>query len=845
MKTRYILYPLLMLLAILLPTSCSLEEDILVTPITDGDKISFTMGVSVTGASNVESRALGAENHDFTDLYVAVFEETDGVSYLKDFVKATDSETNDDSEHGCKYYNVELTKSDTPCRVHIIANYPDLNMGTNEEGQLIGLLATKDNDLDVYWNYVNLEKIDLSNVSKLRHVPLVRNYVTIELDASQIASKTNFILDGYALYNTPTKGTVAAYNPSSLTNKFANFVNDEGSCQTYLDMLNVEEYEGNEAYDDGTLFNTTIEWKVPSTISYMYERRNRTAENKTCMLIKGRYVKEGTPTEDTQPTYYKLDFVYQDQNSNSTVYYNLLRNFVYKMQITDITGSGYSSETDALDAPASNNISGDVVTEDFTNISYANKQLYVSSTYVLFTNESEVNVYFKYISNVDNQTKNNLSNLDNSTVTDKPVTITASTGNGSVLKSITVANSDETSGQYVGWRRMTLKPNPIPEGSSISQDITIAAGGLQRKVELLLRNTLGDLTVTTTEIVVNKEKAPLDVTFTLPTDVDIPEALFPLRFFIYSDGDTIFPEYGSGLPSESQNKKFGFVKVLTWEEYQESRTVTCKFITNCAASATTVRVSNLYLTEGSDSFVNADGIVLSSSVPVTITRINGRYPQNIYNNGTNDGIEREVTVKKNGTVIGTISINRSNVTSSLGLFPGNDNADVIFEFTDKYWSGGDTWASITYRATGSLSNISNGLTFNPVGDYTPIPSLTIPQNKKVSVQTNNHYGSNYYPERIQNGGTESVEVRLLNGEVVGYITINGNIVTEGTLYNTVSFANTDTLVFTFSDKYCTGIGFSGMNWNPTWSNEEVTYTATCTVSQLKNANNTLSFNRQQ
>ena len=840
MKTRYILYPLLMLLAILLPTSCSFEEDFMDIPTTDGDKISFTMGVSVSGATSAESRAFGAENHNFSDLYVAVFEETDGVSYLKDFVKATASTTANDTEHGCKYYVVELTKSDTPCRVHIIANYPDLNMGINEEGQLMGLLATKGNNQDVYWNFKDLGKIDQSSVTQLQHVSLVRNYVTIKLDATQIASKTNFILDGYALYNVPTKGTVAAYNPSSQTKKFANFVKD-GSCQTYLDMLNVEEYEGNEAYDDGTLINTEISWKTPSTISYMYERKNRTAENKTCMLIKGRYVKEGKPTEDTQPTYYKLDFVYQDQNSNSTVYYNLLRNFVYKMQITDVTGSGYSSENDALNAPASNNISGDVVTEDFTNISYANKQLYVSSTYVLFTSTGEINVYYKYISDVNNSTKNNNSNLDNNTETNKPVTITASTGNGSVLNSITVANSDETIGQYEGWRRMTLKPNAIPDdGSSISQEITIAAGGLQRKVELLLRNTLGDLTVTTTETVVKQEKAPLDVTFTLPANVDIPEALFPLRFFIYSDDDTIFPEYGSDLPSESQNKKFGFVKVLTWEEYQDSRTVTCKFITNCAESATTVRVSNLYLTEGNDSFVNANGVVLSSSVPVTIKRINGRYPQNIYNDGKNDGIEQVVTVKNNGKVIGTISINRSNVTSSLAIFEEGIYGDVTFEFEDKYWKGGDSWETITYIASssGSLYNISNGLTFNPNSTYTEMQYVSLPNNK-VEVWKDGS-NRNHNPQKLESNGGEISGIITCNGVEVGEFTIIRNgydhtdlyIKEEVKLYGIV--ANSD-LVFTFEDNYYLG--------SSRWSSDPVAYTATCKANQLSQV--TLYFDRQR
>ena len=92
MKTRYILYPLLALMAILLPTSCSTEEDFMDSSITsNGDKVTFTLGVSVPGATNVESRAFingdseatgfDSDYYNFDNLFVAVFEQASDGNY--------------------------------------------------------------------------------------------------------------------------------------------------------------------------------------------------------------------------------------------------------------------------------------------------------------------------------------------------------------------------------------------------------------------------------------------------------------------------------------------------------------------------------------------------------------------------------------------------------------------------------------------------------------------------------------------------------------------------------------------------------------------------------------------
>ena len=308
------------------------------------------------------------------------------------------------------------------------------------------------------------------------------------------------------------------------------------------------------------------------------------------MLIKGRYVSSGVPTDDTPPTYYKLDFVYEDSQSQFKVYYNLLRNFIYTMNIKSVTGPGYDSVGEALRQPASNNIGGDAVAEDYTNISNGTGRLFVSSTYVLFTEQKTVYLYYKYIPDIINAS----TTTDNGSVTITPQT-------GDVLNLTNPLEKSEVSeGQYVGWNRVKLVSNAV-QTQSKQQDIIFAAGGLQRKVELVLRSPY-KLTVDVPEKVASVAKTPLDVQITLPDG--LASSLFPLRLFISSQHNTIYPNYGTNIPAESQNGKYGFIKEISLEEYKATKTYICNFLTNCAENETTVYVDNEYFERGSDSFRN-------------------------------------------------------------------------------------------------------------------------------------------------------------------------------------------------------------------------------------------------
>ncbi len=844
MKTKNYIYLLLMLLATLLPTSCTDNNEMLAG--TDDGKVHWTLRATLPGAENSATRAFGNTNYTFDDLYVAVFVPVDGVYYLDEFVQAENITQVEGQQEW--QFEVTLNKTTDGRRLHLIANYPGLTMGFGEEGQLVGRLMADGPNHDVYWGSIELSKVDkmaklsVDDQAKLTKIPLVRNYVKIELKDNR-SDKTNFTLTGYALYNVPTKGTVAPYNPSSATQKFANFVRTvDGQivCQTYHNLLDEQKYEGNEPYDDGTLLFKEINWIAPADSKYIYERSNRKSSNPTCMLIKGIY--------GGKETYYKLDFVYEENGTN--IYYNLLRNFIYTMNINEVNGPGYNSPQEALKQPASNNIGGDVVAKDYTNISNGTGRLFVSKTYMLFTTNKPADLYFKYQPDInDAEPSNGL--------------VTVNAPAGQVLQSATVASSDETSGDYNDWRKITLTPNDL-DGIAHGQTIVFSAGGLQRSVDLVLRKPYDNMLVNVVEDeVYSAVKQPVTLEITLPDG--IAPALFPLQLFISSEDNTIFPDYGTNMPAEARNGKYGFIREVSLLEYETSKTYVCDFITNCAASATTVYVGNEYFVTKQDAFVNTGimkNLKIGNSLGVDIQRIYGRYPENIYAEGENDGIEENVTVTLNGETR-TIKVDRDNVVSGT-IFTKADGFDaateVVFRFTDKYWYGKWSDETITYIATTTVGDISNGkkLEFKAQGTINKPTSITISketfENVTITVPTvtyNNMWQSTtYYPQVLHEddytvdvtvshsdiqGTNNTIRIKR-DGDIISVIAVNGE--ESGTITITNNNGIDGNITFVFNSQYRR----NSNNWNGT----AVRHTATIIVEKLLNGGAaTLSFARQQ
>ena len=690
------------------------------------EKVNLRVGLYLPGVQSVATRSFAEPVLEFDDLYLAVFVEESGVYYLDEFVRADNTAPQWNGESSCWEFGASLSKTSTPRRIHLIGNYPGLTMGFGEEGQLIGRLVADGADHDTYWACVDVPMIGEEMQGELVRVPMLRNYARIELVIND-AAKANFELTGYALYNVPTRGTVAPYNPSM--GSFANFINGEDgnySCRSYEEIFNGQGYEGNEPYNDGTLLSTELQWLVPAQdgtipVSYIYERNNRRSATPTCMLLRGRF-------KGGKETYYKLDFVYRDDETGANVYYNILRNFIFEMNVNSVSGGGYDSPQEAIRQPASNNIGGDAVAKEYTNISDGVGRLFVSTTYLVLTKRSAVDVYYKYISDIQTGTERN-----------SEVVVSAPAGN--VLESqATVAGSDESAEPHKGWRKVTLTPKE-PSPIAQSQTITVAAGGLQRQIEIVLRTPYMMSVEVTPEEVASEQNAHVDIKVTIPSG--IPVSLFPLRFFISSEENTLYPVAGKNMSTEVRDGKYGFVKELTQEEYESAVkesdgrvSFVCNFLTNCSNNATMVYVDNEYFDRGIAQLKNKLGLSIAVGHKVNVpyntyqyrtwsgnTTVNV-YPQKLHNDGT-----ETVKVTVDGVYVGDISVDENGVTAGIlsELPQGSDeNSTIGFEFTDKECTGvsSSMWGGLnyswsenkTFRAECTLSELLSGntITFEEV-----------------------------------------------------------------------------------------------------------------------------------
>lgn len=871
MKIKSFIYTLLMMVIFsLLPTGCSDDIDTITGSTVDDGKVRLRIGLTLPEAQTAVTRAFNRTDFEFDDLHVAVFVKQGDVYFLEEFVRAESPapewhETSNETCPGSNHWDfgVVLSKTDTPRRLHFIANYPGLTMGLGEEGNLIGRLVTDESidggQHDVYWNYLDVDSIQDGTQEQLRDIPLVRNFTKVEIkvepkDGVDLNSK--FQLLGYAMHNVPTKGTVAPYNSANGT--FANYVVKNAgvySCQSYDNLEQTQGYVGNEPYDN-ELINLTDFIGVGEAF-YMYERTHVNVDDPTCMIIKGKYRTDTNVSFDNiEATYYKLDFIHRDNNTNTNVYYNMLRNFVYTMNIVDVTGEGYGSPEEAIKNPASNNISGNANIDDFTNISDGAGRLFVSTTYLVFTDENPIDIYYRYIPDINNPTviNNNLKGVSGG-----EIIVTAKQDVTKVLANdAVVASADETKG-HVGWRKVTLTPNPPPstnEDYVRTQDITIASNHLQRKITLVMRNPY-EMSVNVVnpnnKIVAKQVKAPVDLKVTIPGGM--PMSLFPLKFYVSSERNSIYAKPGGDMYSESYAGGYGFVKEISWEFYRDANSTgtnaigepvgikeadgrisfTCNLVTNCTESATDVYVDNEYFKRGVDGFDNEwkESVSIGNTINVDIQKNNGRYPERTYKSGANNGTQT-VSFTYNGNPY-TITIDNDNVTNGVTL---QNNAGIdpstklTFTFSDKYYAGRDNWSSqpVTYTATCTIRQLIAGTTLNFTAT-TPVDIIAaIDANVGVEIQKLN----SRYPQTIANGNNKEVTINMGDIEV-GTVNINSNSVTTKPieLINDNGIKDSDLLTFTFSDKYYVG--------SSKWSDQPVTYTATCTVAQLKSGT-TLMFN---
>lgn len=616
-------YSLLFLLGLLL-AGCSDETFVETKPGQGGGQVDVLFSVAM--APTLQTRSMdGSDSPTITSLYLAVF---DSEHYLSQIAKATPTDalgneltaftpvTEGDGVE-VTYFKVTLDVA-TGVSIHLVANKDISQLPFGSEGQIIGTLQTANNE-DVYWQRVenvtipaaetNQEIVSntidaATKVPELVRVPLVRNYAKVTVTNNSTAT---FQITGIALSNLADRGTVA---PRISSNTFANYWKMDGSnkvCRTYLELLS-QGYSGNEAGDE--VLSDELVWSAQPTDPFcIYEHKNVNADKTVFIIIKGKYAEDGNFNgPDVRETYYKMDLVYKDQN-NVTQYYNILRNLWYNLVITEVLSDGYTEESDAVENPASNNLSGSTVVSELTNISDGVGHLFVDRTSIVIVDSNPVT--FKYLFKPDLENRPNA--VDNSAVT-----VSLDQNEDQVVSSYSVATTEDND----GWRVVTITPN-APTDEIKFQNVVVTGTNsegetLDRTVRLTLRKPFNMRVECDPKTLYKTYNSPVRVNIYIPTG--LPLSYFPLDFHISSSNNSIYPQANTDMPTIVSDGSYAFSKQVREVDYENMevvddawKVVVCDFMVNSnAAGQTTVNVTNQYFNPASDTFNQSETAVLNS-----------------------------------------------------------------------------------------------------------------------------------------------------------------------------------------------------------------------------------------
>ena len=605
-------------------TQACIKENFPTSPndVTEGEEVTLSMSVSVPGME-VATRALG--EYGYTDgshpsLWVVVFDQQ---GYLVEYAKATEQSLTGGSLNETKF-SVKLHETPEPCIIHYLLNYADnLELAYGHESSLIGGLVVGP-DKDVYWQRrvlqggINDDPTYISN--NFTRIPLVRNFAMITVTVDEKVD--NFTLSGFYVLNRPNTGTVAPYSNGAFVNYQPNLEAD----QSLYDALTGAGYVGNEP--DGLEFTNTaapVEDDFSTNPTYLYEN---TAEDKnavTTILIAGMFDSDDDKAfDDETVTYYKADLVTNDLVSGGTKYAHILRNFHYELKITSVIASG-KDIAGAMNAAANNNLSGAVEIKDLTNVTNGTAGIYVSFTDTTLVSSAPIVLKYKFLEDVSDRTSYSNERVK---ISAEPGDVVSSTSKGSLI-------TTPTTSSWYGYQELIINPQELPDYTK-EQTIVLydEATKLRREVLIRLRPKLTMEVECVPESVASVPGTPVVVNIKIPQGLN--KALFPLEFAIEANttaaNNTSLKQYISPAKSENTSvrtgetivtetntngtlkyagaKSYQYIKTLSYEDYEKLSVsgtqvvLPVYFVTNIAASASTVYVSNMYFEDANDTFGN-------------------------------------------------------------------------------------------------------------------------------------------------------------------------------------------------------------------------------------------------
>ncbi len=640
-----------------------------------GDKFALTVSVKAPAMAQVSSRAMG-ETPDYASLklYLIEFEmknqDDPTANFMRKIYEATDEKPGTDIVE----FKVELAKSEEPRVLHLVAVPKGTSLMVGDKSLLAGDVygseaimgqVTPSGGAEAYWQRLKFlagygtetvtaegEHIWVTSQDtkdKLQRVPMIRNFAQIRVAVDPAASD-DFVLEGFAMTNTPKIGSIAPWDKEHY--KFPEYLSAGNTQKPYAELASYPGiFPGDESAD---LDNKTADvLAFTADPKFIYERP-ASSVNPTALIIKGRY------NGSTVSSYYKINLGALDTDHKFN-YYNLLRNFRFNVTIKGVSSEGYPTAQAAMRGVVYNNLSFDVDTEQMLNISDGKAMLWVNFTSHVVTTEESRTVYFGYKLKPD---------LSADRYSDATI-IRDSGTNGQVIESMTpvtdvnsLPDDIKNMSDVANWRFYEIRTvSPSSERKKETFIVIDQASGVARTVTLICRtpwrvwrnrvfagnyNKRDEFPYGFETRLENKVHSgtgqPLTVFFVIPDNLD--KAIFPLSFVIESDRQDIENNPVGTLVVKSGKSLFDntktaiqYVKTITWTDYNTRltdenptgtivtdadnatpiRRIRCRFRTINSVTASTeskVRISNPYFELQDENFKTVNG----GTVEVKFTR---------------------------------------------------------------------------------------------------------------------------------------------------------------------------------------------------------------------------------
>lgn len=638
----------------------------------EGDNVKVQFSINAPEEGIAETRTLG----DMTDaaqkslnVWLLVF---DNNGLFVQAAQATPGDNVTDGSHTDTKFTATLNATSAQRTIHFVAFDDDGATGglSSQISNTINKFGTETDKIAqelyatagqaAYWQRIVVNGIKEGPLATNGCVPLVRNFAKVSVALEEGIS--NFAFTGFTIINVPNKGTIAPYKGG-----FVDYVSGK-SQKSYEDLLALG-YEGSTPSQ--TTYSTAGTDDIDAKPHFLYETPNASGDVKgrTSLIVYGTY----TGDAGRKAGYYKVDLIYDPidkatgkiDETAGHMFYNILRNFEYKVTIKEVTGYGHTTFDEAVAGAASNNLSSSTATASLTRISDGEQMLEVTNTYFMFTESGTQTVLkYRYRYSADGgtnwTTNNDLIRLTNSNNN----LFDGETGQPQIDYTSTDRDDSE------GWRTITMTLN-APTAQALTSNIHIYASreaingtagnsipaSLKESIlsgELLYRDVRVDLrnpyvlkvvpqSYVPSYTIVNSQRIPgaqFRVDLLIPQNVN--EALFPMDFYLEDDLKYLYPDtykdqetkkevprlpvhVGPSIVTGVNDASFQYTRTVTKADFADLVTKTidgvtykvipCYFKTSVEASdVTTIYASNEYFNVGSGTFSNTPAAFQDDSV---------------------------------------------------------------------------------------------------------------------------------------------------------------------------------------------------------------------------------------